>query len=808
MVKNDIKIAWRALRKNKLFSVINIAGLSIGLCACLSVATVVIDDLSYDTHWTNKENIYRVLSLIPQGAGSYEKMASSFAGLESALPENFPEIETLVNIYSGDTNFKIDKNNDNITPATVLSTGIKIWDIFDFTILQGKPQELVSGITNLVITKSFKDTYFSTIDPVGTIINDVPKYGETANEYLITGIIEDIPSNTHLRAQAIVINNSRVESLTKEGFGTFRQFYMKTRPGTDITALTKKVNTWYADFMESESPYLYEFQPIQDIYLHSEFEKSQEVQGDYNMIFILSGISILLLIIACINFINLSASRSLQRIKEVGIRKILGAGNLVITRQFLVEAILYFAISTVMATIVYYLTLPFLESFIGHTLQRTFASDLKLLGLVYGVILVVSVFVGLYPALSMSRLKAAASLKGSLKSSGANFQPLFQKGLVTFQFVISIVVLIALIVVDNQVGFMKNKDLGYNTENLLSIATISWDNKADVFKDRLLKIDGITDASITSFLPGTSSVYMTKRIDDPYHPSQTMEVGFIKGDVDLASTLGLQLKDGRFLNKNFSADALPSQTGYSLENSDKTPNRQSSIITEYTAQALNVDQLNELIPNVETSPVGIVKNYHNESLRSLMMPTIIIAETNPAYGGMLIRMEPESVQTSLVQLQALWKEIYPIKLLDLNWADESVEKQYIKETKLQQFFSFFSGLSMLLAALGIFGLIAQTTALRMKEIGIRKVLGASVSNIVLLFSKGFVKLIAIAAIIGTPISYYFLNEWLQRFAYGTGISWWVFAVAAALTLMVALLTIGVQTVKAAIANPVDSLRSE
>jgi len=807
MIKNNIKIAWRTLRKHKLFSLINIAGLSLGLCACLIVATVVIDDLSYDSHWVNKDNIYRVLSIVPTNDGIGEKMSSSFAGLEFALPENFPEIESIVNLYAGEVNFKVTENTDNTVPTTILSTSNKIWNILDFEVIQGNPEQYIEGTRNLVITQSFKDTYFPNTDPIGTVINDAPTYTETPSDYLITGVIEDIPANTHLRAQALVITQPRIEALRKEQYGTFRQYYMTLKAGTDVTALTNKVNAWYKEFIGTDRAYQYEFQPIEDVYLHSEFEEI-EVQGDYNTIFILSGIALLLLIIACINFINLSASRSLQRIKEIGVRKVLGAGNTAITQQFMVEAMLYFAISTVIATVAYYFTLPLLESFLGHPLEKTFAQDLGLLVVCYGLVLLVSLFVGLYPSLLMSRLKAAASLKGSLKSDGSRVQPMVQKGLVTFQFVISMVVLIALIVVNNQVSFMKNKDLGYNTENLLTISNISWDNKADTFKERLLQIPGVTNASVTSFLPGTGSIYMTRPVEDPFNPNQDIDVGFIKGDVDLAATLGLELKEGRFLDNDFGNDISESQKNISLDETEKEPNRQSSLISEYTAQVLNIDQLNKIIPNVETNPVGIVENYHNKSLRDDMSPTIIIAESNPAYGGMLIRFDPEAIQQALPQLQALWKEIFPVKLLDLNWVDQTVQKQYIKETRLQQFFSFFSGLSILLAALGILGLIAQATAMRVKEIGIRKVLGASVSSIVLLFSRDFIKLVVIAAIISAPIAWYFLDGWLQNFAYRVDIPYWIFAVATMVILTVALLTIGIQTIKAAVSNPVNSLKSE
>lgn len=808
MIKNDIKIAWRALRKNKLFSAINILGLSIGLCACLSVATVVIDDLSYDTHWANKDNMYRVITISPKDMGLGDKTASSFAGLEYALPENFPEIKSLVSLYPGETNFKVDKNQDDIIPTSILSTGIKVWDIFDFKILQGNPKELVSGSSNLVITKSYKDTYFPNLDPVGLIIKDAPTYDAVANEYLITGVIEDIPSNTHLRAQAIVINKTRIETLAKEQYGTFRQFYMNTVSGVDMVALTDKVNAWYKDFVDTDRAYQYEFQPIQNVYLESEFEGAQEVQGDYSTILILSGIAILLLIIACINFVNLSTSRSLQRIKEVGVRKILGADNRTIARQFLIEAILYFTISTIIATGLYYATLPLLQSFIGHDLAITFAQDLGLLAVGYLTVLMVSVFVGLYPAFIMARLKAVASLKGSLKTTSTSTQPMVQKGLITFQFVISMVVLIGLIVVDDQVDFMKNKDLGYNTENLISISNISWDGKGKTFKDRLLEIPGVKNASITSFLPGTGSAYMSKRVEDPFNDGEFLRVNFIKGDVDLPATLGLQLKRGRVFDRQFAADTPASINESSLEQEEENINLQSSLISDYTAQVLNVDDLNTVIPNVETTPVGILEDFHSESLHKKMSPNVIIVEPNPLYGGMLIKMEPLSIEQSLKELRALWNDVYPVKLLDLKWVDQTVQKQYEKETRLQQFFSFFSGLSILLASLGILGLIAQATTLRIKEIGIRKVLGASISSIVILFSKDFVKLVVLATFIAAPIAYYFLHQWLQGFAYRMDISWWVFLMAGICVLAVALITIGFQTIKAARSNAVNSLKAE
>ena len=810
MLKNYFKTAWRTIVKNKLYSSINILGLTIGLSACMIVATVVIDDLSYDKQWSRGDDLYRIISVNKMGEGLYDRSASSFAGLGTILKSDYPEVETVAELSSAKQRFRLDEKYPNGIEVTALSADTSVWQMLDIKASEGNPRKYVVGSRNLVISESFKRKFFPNENPVGKFIYDVPTYSEKPDQFLITGVIKDIPSNTHLRADVIILQKGRRESLNKNEYGTFSQNYVLMKPGTDMVKFAKKLNKWYAGFVDAPKPLQWEFQPMSDIYLHSDFEKYQEVKGSYSTIYIFSGVAILLLIIACVNFINLSTARAIQRLKETGVRKILGAGRRQLIFQFLTESFLFFVISTFLATLIYQLSLKPLEHFIGHELAQTFLSKFYLLGIAYAIIFLISFLTGFYPAWIMSGFKPAATLKGKLREGNIFGQNFVRKGLVILQFSISIVILVALIIVQQQVSFMKNKDIGFNKNNLLSIASITWDGKGDVFKNELLNQNGVIAASITSWLPSVGAGFMSKEVDDPNRPGTKVRVWFIDADLDLANTLGLRLKSGRLFDKNISADTVSQNLMMRMDSLEyvTTARRQSSIITAYTAKVFHINSFNKPIENALTSPVGIVDDFFNESLKTPMEPTIIIAEKSPQYGGMFIRIRPGTEKQVLASLNTIWRKFYPDKLLEVKWVDDMLASQYEVESKLQILFGFFSGLSMLLAALGIFGLIVQATTQRIKEIGIRKILGASVKSIVRLFSVDFLKLIFISILIASPIAWWLMTKWLEDFAYRITISWWSFLIAGSMALLVALATISFQAIKAAIANPVNSLRTE
>lgn len=810
MLKNYSRTAWKTIVKNRMYSTINILGLTIGLWSCMIVATVVMDDLSYDRQWSKGNDIYRIISLYKMGEGVYDRSASSFAGLGTSLRKDFPEVETVGELSTYTERLKLDENNPNGLEFETLRADTNCWKMLDLAVLEGNPRNYIAGSRNMVVSESFRKKFFPTESPVGKIVYDVPTYSDKPTPYVITGVIKDLPANTHLRSEIMLLEKPREEQLNKEQYGTFSQNYILMKKGTDMKLFTQKLNKWYAGQVESKTPYQFEFQPIKDVYLHSDFAEYQEVKGSYNNIYILSGVAFLLLLIACVNFVNLSTARGIHRLKETGIRKLLGAGRRQIIYQFLAESMLFFIIASLLATVLYQAGLGYVEQFIGHPFAKTFVAKSYLFIAAYAAILLISLLTGFYPAWIMSGFKPAATLKGKLGAGNFIGQHFVRKSLVVLQFSISVVVLVALIVVQQQVSFMKNKDIGFDKNDLLSIGSISWDGKGVSFKNELMKQQGVENVSITSWIPTSGRGYMSKSVDDPSHPGNKMTVWFINADIDLAKTLGLRLQKGRFFEKQFSTDAVSQDSMRNMDEAEykAAAGKQSSLVSAYTAKILKLKGLDETIANVQTKPVGIVEDFNKESLKTALQPTVIIADDSPGYGGMLIRVKPGTDKEVVASLNKLWKEFYPDKLLDVKWVDDMLAGQYKEEQKLQQLFTFFSSLSMFLAALGIFGLIVQAAAQRVKEIGIRKVLGASVRSIVQLFSIDFLKLVLVAIIIASPIAWWLMHVWLNDFAYRIKIEWWMFALAGFVSLMIALITVSFQAVKTAISNPIKSLRTE
>ncbi|MFK7834198.1 MAG: FtsX-like permease family protein [Winogradskyella sp.] len=808
MIKNNIKLAWRSLKKNRLFSFISLTGLTFGLLACISVVSVVLDDFSYDSQWSRKDDIHRILTNIDMGNDVNNKMSASWAGLRPALMDNFPELEAVSNIYQIDYHIKKNLQDTDILDLKALETDTLIWELFDFKIISGNPKKLVHGKSNLVLTKTLKDKLFPDEDAIGKIIYSIPSFGNEPSPFLITGIIEDIPSNTHLRAEALVIEKGRLEQLYKEQYGSFTRNYVLFKSGTDVTKFSKKLNTWYSDFVGGETKYSYEFQPIEETYLNSEFDNELDIKGSRSTDYILLGVALLIVFIACVNFINLSVGRSLTRIREIGVRKVIGALRKQIILQFLTESLLYFAIASLVALAAFYLIIPVIEQFIGHSLQMSLLSNAKYLSIGFLIVFVVAVITGAYPALLISGFKPVSSLKGQIHKNQINGQQLIQKGLVVVQFSIAIIVLVSVLVVKSQLDYVNNKDIGYDKENLIAINPTLWNGKGQSFHKEITNIPGVISASLVNWRPTFGSGGMSKSIDNPINLGTKMDVSFISGDVHLPKTLGIELTSGRLFDEKFASDAPQAQTEIKFNDNDKRINTQSSLLTEYTARALNVTEMNKTIPELETNPIGIVKNFHTQSLRYSLKPVVMIAESNPDYSSMLIRVKEGSSSQVITQLNEIWEQMFPNKYLALNWVDDLVEQQYLEEDRLQSFFMFFSMLSLLLASIGVFGLVAQSTEQRIKEIGVRKVLGASVSSIAVLFSKDYVKLVVIAIAVALPIAWYATSQWLQDFAYRINVEWIVLTTAALIVLVIALTTVVIQSIRAAISNPIENLRTE
>jgi len=811
MLRNYFKIAARNLFKNKGYSLIHITGLSIGLWACMMVASVVINDLSYDRQWSRKDDIYRIVSVNKMGEGLYDRFSSSFAGLAPQLKKDYPEVESYSAIYTADLHLNLGPDKlDNEIKVHVLHADTTVWNMLDIKVIAGAPQRYKHGNSNLLISRTFKNKYYPNENPIGKILHDIPSYDQKANPFLITGVIEDLPANSHLQADVIYLHKGRTEELNPKEYGTFSRNYILLKPGTDIANFSEKVNRWYSKFTGNKPKYQFEFQSLKDVYLHSDFEKKNKTFGNAKNISIFSGIALLLLFIACINFVNLSTAKAITRLKETGVRKILSASRFQLTMQFMAEAILVFGIASFLAGCIYSASLKSIEEYLGHALVKTAISDWTGIVSVLGVVLVTCLLTGLYPAWLISGLDPSNALKGMLMKRSTFGQNQLRRGLVVIQFCISIFVLLALIVVQKQLDFIQNRDMGFNKDHLLSIDYVSWDGKSDVFKNELLKIPGVVKASITQWVPTKGAGFMSRDVEDPADANTKVKVWYISGDLDLAQTLQLKLAKGRLFDKKFSTDALNSDSLQAVDwgKYEETTKLQPSLITASAAKILHVEKLEKQIKNAHTVPVGIIENFNNESLHESIKPTIILANRSAQYGGMLLRVQPGTEKSVIIALNKLWKQLFPAKLLEINRIEDLLAQQYEAEDRLRQFFTFFSSLTMLLSALGIFGLVVQAAEQRAKEIGIRKVLGASVAGIVQLLTGDFVKLVLLALIVASPVAWYTMNAWLQSFAYKIDMEWWMFVLAGLVALSIALLTVSFQSIKAALTNPVKSLANK
>ena len=810
MIKNHIKVAFRTLGKNKVYSLINILGLTIGLAACMLVATVVIDDLSYDKFWKRSDDLYKVNMINKMADGLYDKQSYSYSGLGAALADQFPELENYTALDVFDQHLRKNEGDQDVISVKGIRGDSSLLEMLDFEIItKGKPP-FVAGKTNLFITESFRDLHFPEEDPVGKLLY----WGtsQTEPELIITAVIKDIPHNTHLRAQVIAFTERTKQELSKEGFGSMNKNYFLLRSGTSPILFANKVNGWLADYMTGSRVQEIELQSIKDIYLHSEFDEHLEVKSTVQTVYIFSAVGALLLIIACINFINLSTARALKRLKETGVRKILGAKRGELVMQFLVESFLFFSISITLACILYVLSIQPLQNFIGHQLAFTFISSVSPLFLLLVSVLILSVLSGLYPAWLLSGFKPANSLKGKLINNTGFVSNWVRQSLVVLQFTLAIVVMVALLVVDQQLTYLGKKDLGYDRENLLYTGRVSWDGKSEAFKTELKKIAGVEAVSIAGWDPSSGGGNMYNTFDHPLKEGEKFKANFILADFDFPQTMKLKLKEGRFLDSQYGNDfySMDSTWGMSKEKYEVYRDSRSLITTNSTAKMLGIDSLGHLIRNVGFRTAGIIADFHNESLHHVAGPLFILAQQDAGRGAdpMFIRIASGNGKKTIPAITSLWKQFYPDRVLDIKWVSDILALQYEAEQKQRTLFVFFSNLMLFVSALGVFGLIVHAAEQRVKEIGIRKVLGASVTGIVKMLSGDFVKLVFIAIFIASPIAWWAMNKWLQDFAYRIDIEWWMFALAGMMAIVVAIFTGAMQAVKAAVANPVESLRDE
>ncbi|MGK6350420.1 ABC transporter permease [Parapedobacter sp. DT-150] len=801
MIKNYLKIAWRSMASNRAYSVTNLVGLTIGLTVVLCIATLVMDDLSYDKQWTLSEELYTINSVnTDQDGNVLYRGPGAIGGLGNALQQEFPEILGHTTLSTETLHLMLDQQANRSIKLTTLNTDTNFFNLFDTQRLVGNPKQVVSGAKNLVITESLHKAYFNGANIIGETFYNRPANG-TPQAYVVTAIIRDLPQNTHLRAQAIQLSATAPQALSPYGAGYVTKQYVRIRREINIEALTSKTNDWYLNYLTQEGDYRmgFEFQAIKDVYLHSAFGSSKALKDVY----VLGGIGLLILILACINFINLSFAHAIKRTLEMGVRKTFGARRFQLILQGITESLVFFGFSLAMAFFLYLLVIPGFETYLGYSLTQVFHRSFPLALLLLVGWLGLGLLCGLAPALSLAKTKTSYALKKRMEILRIPLKTGLTKSLLVLQFSIAMVVIIGMLTVQQQLRYMLNKDLGYDSANLLILDYMSWEGKGAAFKQSLLQQPGITAVSLSQWAPMSGS-YQTLRLSTPDNPNEKVETSFIESDFDLLKTIGFKLIDGRTLHPSFAKDDLSNIEGWDEGYRIGFPN---ALYTETAARRLGAS-LNQADENGYNVPVGILQDFHFLSLRNPIEAVIIQGRHELNYASMLVRVAKGKERETLAAVEATWNQAFPGRLPRINWADEELANQYKGEQQQFHQLLFFSGISMLLAILGVFGIVVYTVERKVREIGIRKVLGASVYSIMALLSTNFFKLVCLAAVIAFPIAWWVMNGWLENFAYRIEIPWWLFALTGLLALCSMFIVVGLRTFKAATANPVDSLRDE
>ena len=807
MFRNYLSIAFRNLWKNKGFSAINIFGLAIGIATCLLITLYVWDELSYDIYNAKADRIYRVDNEIKFN-GNYLNLAQAPALLGSTMVREIPQVEqyTRLRWYGS---FLVKKGTENIQEGRVGYADSSLFDVFTLPLIAGNGKTALKDYHSLVITETIAKKYFNRTDVVGKtmLIND------TAN-YKITAVIKDIPEQSHFRFDFFVPMTESYGSHDDNWLSENWSTYILLKKNADVKGVVSQlnplmdrhvgpqlqsaVNISLADFKKGGGYIRASLMPLTAIHLHSNKTAELDANGNAEYVYIFSAIALMILLIACVNFMNLSTARSSNRAKEVGVRKVLGSLKANLVQQFLTESFLISFIALLFAIVIAALLLPYFNQLAGKEIHSsTLFQPFMLLSLV-ALMLVVGLLAGSYPAFFLSSFQPIDVLKGKLATGFK--RSWLRNALVVFQFFISIVLIFGTIVIYNQLIYIHNKDIGFNRNQVITINhTDILGNGAESFKNELLQISGVQSATMTGYLPvnnnRNNNTYFTSPTLDP---STGISVQAWTVDENYVSTLGLQM----LLGRNFSPQFLTDSTGV--------------IINEAAVKFLAAKELlNKKIytltdaqtkSQIDFHIIGIVKNFNFSSLRDVVTPlALFLGKDN---GNISVRINSTHVPEVMAQIKNKWKVMAPAKPFDYSFMDDDFNRLYTTEQRTGQIFITFAVLAIFIACLGLLGLVTYAAEQRIREIGVRKVLGATVANIVGMLSADFLKLVVIASLIAFPVAYYFMNQWLQSFAYRISISPWIFVVAGLIALFIALATVGFQAVRAAVMNPVKSLRTE
>ncbi len=804
MIRNYIKIALRNLIKSKTFSIINITGMTMGLASFFIISIFIWDELKYDRYHEDRERTYRIYNIHQGDEGTTKHLPIVPLVFATTLEKDYPQIESTLRVLDTYGNILMNINDNRFYQQQGIYAEHTIFDMLSIELIEGS--EALKGPNEVVLSERVAGAYFEKGDASGkTILIDKV-------EYTVAGVFKNIPEHSHLQTEVIISLETLFQNWTDERLNNWvwQQFftYVKIREGHDAADLAVQLPAFSEKYAHPVTkplgffytPYL---QRIDDIYLHSShFEWEIARRGDIFTVYALSAAALFILVIVCVNYINLSTARSLNRLKEVGIRKVIGAHKKQLILQFLGESVWIAMISVLLAGLVAELLLPQLNHYTGKNIQTGFLTEPLSLVLMVSFALVIGILAGTYPAFFASSFNTLAIF--TKRSSGrVSSGSIFRKATVIVQFTLSIFLITGMVIVHQQLSFLRDKDLGFDREQVV-IMDLTRDMRRNPERLESLKNEWTRHPAIQSItycfgLPGqiVSGDEIRNKQD------KTFAANHIMVDFDYFSTLGLEVVAGRAFDKNFISDPVNAF----VINETAVRNLGFGSAEEAIGQSLNWD-LWHFDDSVKRGQViGVVRDFHFKSLRDQLTTTVLHIYPR-VYQTMAIKLKLSSAQEVLPFLETSWNDAEPGWPFSYRFLDESFHAMYSSERQLSHLFSFFTTLAIIIACMGLFGLVYYTAAQKVREIGIRKVLGADIMDVVLLINRNFVLLILIGLVIAIPISYYLATGWLENFAYSITPDLWFFALPGLAMLLFAFATVSFQSLKAALANPVDTLKED
>ena len=795
MFKNYLKIALRHLQKSKLYAFVNILGLAIGITSCLLIGIYIFDELSFDRFHKNADRTVRVTWEYYFGEGDVNQVASTGTKVGPQFQRSFPEVETYVRIIKIPR--VISYNNQAFDEKNFLYADSSFFSVFSFPLLKGDPATALDAPEKLVLTQSMAKKYFGNEEPIGKIVNI-----NSTKDFVVTGIAADPPGNSQIQFDFVgsfkTLGASKEEKWNEANYTT----YLLLKDKGQVNTLQKKIDTYMKGPVRDEMKLTgtqytaYHIEPLTRVHLYSKLD-GFEPNNSITYIYILGAVALLILLIACVNYTNLSTAQSAGRSAEIGMRKVMGAEKRQVFSQFISESFVLTVFAVIVAVLLATLLLPYFNQLSGKELPVTILFKPVTLVALIVLSFIMAITASAYPAIILSRSKVIQVLKSGFTFTGSGG---LRRSLIVFQFIISIFLIISTIVILQQLSYIRNKDLGYNKEHIVVLPVdrkIS--ERLDDIKNALSKSKGVVSISGAYEPPthiGWGDGISTK-------DGKNISVNALPVDEDIIKTLGLRIIEG-------SDYTLADVKQFDTSN-DGNNIRYTFMLNESAVKALGWTPKEAIGKTImkgrEGTVKAVVKDFHFRSFHEPINPLVIFLDKR-LVGSFFIKLSGNDIAGSLKELEKTWKERITHRPFQYHFLDEDYDALYKTEQRTAGVFTTFSTLAILLACLGLFALTAFAMVRRTKEIGIRKVLGATIPDILALVSKDFIRLVLIAVVLAIPIAWYAVNTWLRGFSYKIHLEWWVFAVGGVITLVIAFITISVQAIKTALTNPVKNLRTE